>query len=398
MPIGRNDPCPCGSGKKYKRCHGALTIETNPNVARANELKSVDMDLTPRLLHFAKSRFGPAWLPDAFAHYTGSQDAEIPEHEWSLAIPWALYLRRVDGAPTLAEEWAAEHGRRATDAQRTVLRAYSNAWLSIWKVTRVERGVGAALTDQLTREERFAYDKSASGMLTLHDALLAIIIDCDGVSFFGGVHPQPLPPQYAQSVLRDARRLCRVRTRAVDPERLHDNDVQLDLVDSWNITVDAMLGAPPPTLTNTDGDLFALTTDDFELTAPRDAVVDRLASMAGASEPDAGEWRHGDRLHQVWEFAAGGLEQHRHRPRHRRRAEPSSRNQLGSPGGRASIVGRKAPHRDGPLPAAPGDEHFGAAGARTRGAKERCGARTAPAGDRGDASRLPREAHARVGR
>ena len=23
--IGRNDPCPCGSGKKYKRCHGAMT-------------------------------------------------------------------------------------------------------------------------------------------------------------------------------------------------------------------------------------------------------------------------------------------------------------------------------------------------------------------------------------
>jgi preprotein translocase subunit SecA len=22
--IGRNDPCPCGSGKKYKQCHGQL--------------------------------------------------------------------------------------------------------------------------------------------------------------------------------------------------------------------------------------------------------------------------------------------------------------------------------------------------------------------------------------
>lgn len=22
-PAGRNDPCPCGSGKKYKKCHGA---------------------------------------------------------------------------------------------------------------------------------------------------------------------------------------------------------------------------------------------------------------------------------------------------------------------------------------------------------------------------------------
>ncbi|WP_170318901.1 SEC-C metal-binding domain-containing protein, partial [Allorhizocola rhizosphaerae] len=22
-PASRNSPCPCGSGKKYKRCHGA---------------------------------------------------------------------------------------------------------------------------------------------------------------------------------------------------------------------------------------------------------------------------------------------------------------------------------------------------------------------------------------
>ena len=22
--VGRNEPCPCGSGKKYKHCHGAI--------------------------------------------------------------------------------------------------------------------------------------------------------------------------------------------------------------------------------------------------------------------------------------------------------------------------------------------------------------------------------------
>ena len=22
--VGRNEPCPCGSGKKYKKCHGEL--------------------------------------------------------------------------------------------------------------------------------------------------------------------------------------------------------------------------------------------------------------------------------------------------------------------------------------------------------------------------------------
>jgi hypothetical protein len=24
--VGRNDPCPCGSGKKYKLCHGKATV------------------------------------------------------------------------------------------------------------------------------------------------------------------------------------------------------------------------------------------------------------------------------------------------------------------------------------------------------------------------------------
>jgi preprotein translocase subunit SecA len=26
--VGRNDPCPCGSGKKYKKCHGVNEAST----------------------------------------------------------------------------------------------------------------------------------------------------------------------------------------------------------------------------------------------------------------------------------------------------------------------------------------------------------------------------------
>jgi hypothetical protein len=28
MKAKRNDPCPCGSGKKYKKCHGAIEQES----------------------------------------------------------------------------------------------------------------------------------------------------------------------------------------------------------------------------------------------------------------------------------------------------------------------------------------------------------------------------------
>lgn len=31
MRVGRNDPCPCGSGEKYKKCHGAvIAIQATP--------------------------------------------------------------------------------------------------------------------------------------------------------------------------------------------------------------------------------------------------------------------------------------------------------------------------------------------------------------------------------
>lgn len=33
--IGRNDPCPCGSGKKYKRCHGALEAQGETGIRAA---------------------------------------------------------------------------------------------------------------------------------------------------------------------------------------------------------------------------------------------------------------------------------------------------------------------------------------------------------------------------
>jgi len=55
MSVGRNDPCPCGSGKKYKRCHGAESLTLRPEVARANALKAVDQELSSRLLRFART-------------------------------------------------------------------------------------------------------------------------------------------------------------------------------------------------------------------------------------------------------------------------------------------------------------------------------------------------------
>src|SRR4051794_15763362 len=41
MKIGRNDPCPCGSGRKYKRCH----------LDRDRAQERVTAELGERMLH-----------------------------------------------------------------------------------------------------------------------------------------------------------------------------------------------------------------------------------------------------------------------------------------------------------------------------------------------------------
>lgn len=41
--IGRNDPCPCGSGKKYKKCHGKN--HSDVNVIVEQELEQVQLDM-----------------------------------------------------------------------------------------------------------------------------------------------------------------------------------------------------------------------------------------------------------------------------------------------------------------------------------------------------------------
>jgi uncharacterized protein YecA (UPF0149 family) len=35
-PVGRNEPCPCGSGKKYKKCCGAVRQEETNDESNIN--------------------------------------------------------------------------------------------------------------------------------------------------------------------------------------------------------------------------------------------------------------------------------------------------------------------------------------------------------------------------
>jgi hypothetical protein len=222
--------------------------------------------------------------------YTGDPDEEIGDAELQLAVPWAMYSVAASGGRSLAQMFRDEHPSRLPIEIRELLDAQFSAWLTVWDVLHVERGVGVQVVDLLTGAERFVREISASATLSAGSVLLGRVVDIGGVSIFGGIHPSPLGPADADVVVREIRRLCRVRTRPVAPERLRLPDIELALIGIWRDVVEERNTHPAPKLTNTDGDPLLLTTDHFDVLVPdRATLLARLGTFVGAEEPQAGD-------------------------------------------------------------------------------------------------------------
>ena len=77
--MGRNDPCPCGSGRKYKRC--CLARDEAPELLRLR-MRRAEGRLVPQVVAYAHERSGydlvtAAWWESDFAWH--ARHATQPE-------------------------------------------------------------------------------------------------------------------------------------------------------------------------------------------------------------------------------------------------------------------------------------------------------------------------------
>jgi hypothetical protein len=300
--VGRNEPCPCGSGRKYKRCHLPIDEAARDAEVRRDAYHDLDGELVRKLAAFAQRRFGAGWLMFA-ADFLDASEA------MQLAMPWSVFHFRVRGE-TVASWFLRERGSRLSRAERTWLDAQCAAWLSVWEVLEVEPGASLALRDLLTGEERRVREVSGSRSLVARDAVLARIVDGPDEPLLCGAHPRPLPPIDAGEVVRRARGRLR-RKRVVPPELLRDEAFGRYLIARWEEAVsecDAR-AAVPPELHNTDGDTLVLTADHFAIAPGALADVEReLTRMKGVQVTDPDQHplvydflRPGNLLHESWE-------------------------------------------------------------------------------------------------
>lgn len=288
LRAGRNDPCPCGSGKKYKKCH--LASDERAAAGRAaphghavpdtDALHDLDRKLVADLVVYAQSRFGKSWLRHR-------RDFAIPDAASALAPHWALYHYLVEGRP-VAEWFEEERGRALSAAERRWIAAQRAAWLSVWEVEDVDPGRSLTLVDRLSGEKRVVVEKSASLTLTPRLLVLARVVTHGDVAVVAGIHSQPLRPYHADPVATAVRRRKRLRYRDLVPlESLREEAIGRLLIRRWEEQVAEMrrAAATPPVMHNTDGDELCLTVDVFDVDVEAICELERrIAAIDGVDE------------------------------------------------------------------------------------------------------------------
>ena len=274
MSIGRNEPCPCGSGRKYKNCHYASDRASGAAQRAADApspLHEMDNRLVLQILEAIANRF-----PRDFDEATHVLDTYDPPPE--LAFPWLAWIEMFEGR-TAAEWYVEARGWSLSPGVAEWIGSQRAATLSVWQVREVSRG-RITLEDQLTGDVRVVHDVKMSEALEPHLYLLTRIVDHRGASVAAGTHANPLPPLAGARVVEKARRVLRRKTN-VPRERLRDIAFAYKLLDAWCDELDRM--STPPEMRNTDGDEILLSMERWSFDpANRNAIVDRLLTLDGA--------------------------------------------------------------------------------------------------------------------
>lgn len=126
---GRNDPCPCGSGQKYKKCHGADSGELAPK-SRAQRLTELLPRLEPKhVIALTSTDLARVELPRASFELALAVFREwMFRHRWHLAEQsleqLCLHPNRKLSADAYRDEfiWQALQSGRLTEAQRQHLK------------------------------------------------------------------------------------------------------------------------------------------------------------------------------------------------------------------------------------------------------------------------------------
>jgi hypothetical protein len=292
--IGRNDLCPCGSGKKYKQCCLSKSISTSPGAELSDTPWSRQREASDRLtedLQRTLKRNFSDFVLEAWMDF--NQDADpVPlskmPHELSIFSPYLLFewdpektlRRRVEKSQggLVLQAYLKNAANRLSALEQLILEQAIARPVSFYEIVRVHPGRGAVLRDILIGEETEVEEHSGSEMMRPGDVLYAQLWILPDVATLGRSAPIPIPPDSKVEI---------IKLRAQLQRKIKKQNRELSVADLTRYTEEIRTvyldirdaRSKPPQLQNTDGEPFLSHKIHFN-TQSAQSTFDALASLA----------------------------------------------------------------------------------------------------------------------
>ncbi|HEY1016958.1 MAG TPA: SEC-C domain-containing protein [Herpetosiphonaceae bacterium] len=204
--IGRNDPCPCGSGKKYKHCHEPIDRE---QADHARRLRRAQDQLFEKMISKAQDEETMPLVPAAMelfwqGQYQLADLTELDDKEDRGAdrfLTWLVFDYLGESGTTLGERIAAnllESDEELDELERELLPTWINSRLRPYVVEEIIKGKGAQIRDMITGEEHRLRDHAAAQRLKQGEVVVTHLVPVAGEYFIAGAAAQLTPDAQEQ--------------------------------------------------------------------------------------------------------------------------------------------------------------------------------------------------------
>ncbi|CFX81585.1 SEC-C motif [Syntrophomonas zehnderi OL-4] len=169
--IGRNDPCPCGSGKKFKNCCIDLNYGTGGDLFSRYSQTITEIKLKLEAIYQREIKKISSDLEQRFLSYS-TEDNLKTDHE-SLFSDWLWFDMTDNSGLTLAQDYWQAHADYMPQPLKECLQALSQSYLSVYEAidsrdTRlVVRDLFTGQEYSIILKETFAADLNANPLLLL---------------------------------------------------------------------------------------------------------------------------------------------------------------------------------------------------------------------------------------
>jgi hypothetical protein len=192
VKIGRNDPCPCGSGKKYKKCC-RLKATGAPH---GREPEAPDQRLRQRLMSYVLTALPHAESHRAMRQFFGERfdpdakrialDERSVEADWPVFLEWLIHeFPLAPGRPVIAQ-FLAERGRGLPADERAILEEWQDTAVGLYEVLDLDPGRSLTLRDVFTAETIAVREVRGSLSVARWDLLGARVVRVKGEPFLSG--------------------------------------------------------------------------------------------------------------------------------------------------------------------------------------------------------------------